>query len=102
MAKVADVKLSWTRSPSSGVTKVEVKTTVNGNETVVEVGPEVESFQITVQASSTVSFQVITHGDESGDVAASETYTFTLGDLEAVLPATGLGHEVLAVRDEAA
>jgi hypothetical protein len=100
MAKIADVKLLWTRSPSGNVSKVEVETTVNGNTTKVDLSPEVESLQITVAAKSTVSFKVITYGDDPNDVATSETYTFTLGDLEAVLPATMLGHEVVATRDD--
>ncbi len=98
MAKVADVKLGWTKSPSADVTGVRVVVTKNGTETTTEVGPEVESIQIEVEASASVSFQVVVL-DSEGNTATSDTYTFVLGDLESPLPAGGLFHTVLAVRD---
>lgn len=98
MAKVADVKLSWTKSPSADVKTVSVVVNNNGTETTADFGPEVESFNIVVSASSSVSFKVQVT-DSEGLTATSSTYTFTLGDLETPLPATNLKHEVVAVRD---
>ncbi len=98
MAKVADVKLSWTKSPSADVAKVTVVVTKDGTETTTEVGPEVESIQIVVEASKSVTFKVIVT-DSEGLAATSDIYTFSLGDLEAPLPATDLFHEVVGVRD---
>lgn len=98
MAKVADVKLSWTKSPSADVAKVTVVVTKDGTETTTEVGPEVESIQIVVEASKSVTFKVIVT-DSEGLAATSDIYTFSLGDLEAPLPATNLFHEVIGVRD---
>jgi hypothetical protein len=98
MAKVADVKLGWTKSPSSDVDSVEIVVINDGTETTTELGPEVQDFQIVVSASKSVQFSIKTY-DSEGNMATSETYSFTLGDLEAPLPATGLFHEVLGVRE---
>lgn len=99
MGKVADVRLSWTKSPSADVAKVQVFVTNNGTETMVEGGAEVEQIMTVVQASAAVQFKIVTF-DTEGNQATSEVYSFTLGDLIAPLPATNLGHEVVAVRDD--
>ncbi len=99
MAKVADVRLSWVKSPTIDVTKVQVVVTNDGTETTTEFGPEVQELVIVVKASTTVQFKVVVT-DSEGQVATSSTYTFTLGDLEAPLPATDLKHTILAVRDD--
>lgn len=98
MAKVADVRLGWTKSPSADVEKVQIVVTNAGTETTTELGPEVEEFMIVVQASSAVQFKVVTF-DSEGNQATSAVYDFTLGDLEDPLPATDLFHEVVGVRD---
>lgn len=98
MPKVADVRLGWTKSPSADVSKVQVVVTNNGTESTVEGGPEVEELMVVVQPLGAVQFKVVTF-DSEGNQATSETYAFTLGDLEAPLPATGLFHEVVGVRD---
>jgi len=97
--KEADVLLSWKKSPSVDVSKQVIEITVDGNLKTFELGPEIESYQFVVSAKSSVSFNVTTF-DEEGNQTASESYTFTLGDLEAPLPATSLFHEILAVRDQ--
>jgi hypothetical protein len=99
MAKVADVKLGWTKSPSADVSKVEISVTINGAETKTEIDPAAESFMVVVRAGGVVSFTIATF-DSEGNQATSEVYTFTLGDLESPLPATNLFHEVVGVRDE--
>ncbi len=96
--KVADVKLSWKKSVSADVGKIDIKVTINGNETSTELGPEVESFMIEVAALGVVSFLIVTH-DTEGNQATSEAYTFSLGDLEAPQPATDLFHEIVGIRD---
>lgn len=100
MGKVADVRLFWKRSVSPDATKVKLRLNVNGQETVTELGKDVESFQLVVQSSSVVSFSVETM-DSDGQVATSTLYTFSTGDLESPLPATDLGHEILGIREEA-
>lgn len=96
--KVADVKLRWTKSPSADVAGIEVVVTKDGTTMVTAGGPEVQELMIVVEASKSVQFKVITT-DSEGLVTESATYSFTLGDLEAPQPATGLAHEIVAVRD---
>lgn len=96
--KVADIKLKWKKSPSADVSRVDVVVTNDGATTTAVVGPEVESYAIEVKARGVVSFKVVTY-DAEGYEATSETYSFSLGDLDAPLPATQLGHEVIGVRD---
>ena len=98
MAKVADVKIFWVPSPTADIVKVEVFTTINGAETKVEVGPEVQDLMVEVSANGSVAVKFVVT-DSEGLKATSESYTFTLGDLEAPLPITGVGHEVIAIRD---
>jgi len=101
MANVATVKLSWVKSPSQDIQHVRVVTAINGAETAVSVGPEVESITVDVAASSTVRFQVVVINAD-GLSASSETHTFALGSLENPLPATGLSHEIISIHDAAA
>lgn len=96
--KVADVRLKWKKSPSADVAKVRVKVTIDGSETETEFGPDPESFMIEVKANGSVSFFVETE-DSEGMVTTSTAYGFSLGDLEAPLPATDLGHEIVGIRD---
>src|SRR5262245_36985849 len=96
--KVADVKLYWLKSPSQDVNRVEIETSIDGNVTKTEVGPEVEEITVVVQARASVQFKV-TVFDTEGNQASSEIHSFTLGDLEDPLPATALGHEILGVRE---
>ena len=98
MPKVADVKISWVRSPSADVTRRTVEVTINGQTTMTQVGPEVSEYVLEIAASGSVSVKT-TVFDESGKQASSEVYSFRLDDLEAPLPDTDLIHEVLAVRD---
>jgi len=100
VARVADVKLTWVRSPSADITTRNVEITVNGQTTTVSLGPEVSDYTIEVSARSTVQFRTTVY-DSEGNEASSETYTFTIGDLEAPVPDTGLFHEVVGTRDVA-
>ena len=99
MAKVADVKLFWTKSPSADVTTRTIDVTINGDTQTVEVGPEVESYMIEVSASGTVQFNTVVK-DTEGNEVSSEVYTFTLSDLEAPQPDTALGHTIVGIRDQ--
>ena len=97
--KVADIKLSWKRSPSSDIKSVKVVFSANGSETTVDTeSPDVQELAVTVSANSNCSFKIVTT-DNEGLVATSEVYSFNLGDLEAPLPATNLSHVVVAIRD---
>lgn len=97
--KVADVKIGWVASVSTDVVKNILSVSIDGAEpTTSELTPEVVSAVIEVKAQSSVVFKVATV-DAEGLQTESETYTFTLGDLEAPQPVTGLFHEVVAVRD---
>ncbi len=98
--KVADVRLLWFRSPSIDVVSQRVDVLVDGvQQSAVELGPEAQDMVIAVRASQVVVFTVTTI-DSGGMSAVSTSYTINLGDLEAPLPATGLSHEVLGIRDE--
>ena|SRR3990167_10586499 len=96
--KVADVKLKWKKSQSADVNKVKITVTNDGTETATELGPEVEDFMVEVLASKSLQFS-LTVFDTEGMMSISETYSFTLGDLEAPLPATDLRHEIVGIRD---
>jgi hypothetical protein len=98
VSKIATVKLGWTKSPSADVAKVEVIVNTGGAVTTTEVGPEVESIQVEVAASTSFSFQLRVT-DSEGLTASSELYSYTLGDLTAPVPPAGLFHEVIGVRD---
>jgi len=100
MAKVADVRLSWKKSvtPLVEIDKVQIIVVMDGNTTVTDLGPPVEEFMIEVHPLQAVQFKISTF-DKEGLEATSETYLFTLGDLEAPQPATQLKHEVVAIRD---
>lgn len=98
MAKVADVKLTWTKSVSADIERVEIRVTQNGTETLTELGPEVEQFMIEAGPHASVAFAIDTY-DAEGNKATSQVYTFTLGDLEMPLAATNLSHEITAIRD---
>jgi hypothetical protein len=99
VGKIATVKLGWTKSASADVAKVDILTTIGGTQTTTTVGPEVESIQVDVAASTSFSFQVVVT-DSEGLTASSEIYAFTLGDLTDPLPATDLFHQIIAVRDD--
>jgi hypothetical protein len=102
VGKVADIKLFWQRTatPIDRIMKQRVDLVVDGVQYMIaEFGPEIQDFQITVRASQSVTY-TITTTDKEGLEAVSASYSFTLGDLVAPLPATGLGHAVLAIRDE--
>lgn len=99
MPKIANVKLSWTRSPSADVASRKIVITKNGEETTLEFGPEVSDYTLDVPAMGSLQFKTIVL-DSEGKTATSETYSFTLGDLEDPVPDTNLFHEILSVRDE--
>ena len=97
--KIADVKLTWKPSVSSDVTKQVVSVSIDGAEpTKMEVGVEVQSVVIEVNALESVVFSVESFDSEDFSTV-SEQYTFSLGNLESPQPATFLDHEVVAIRD---
>lgn len=98
MGRLADVRLGWTKSPSPNIVKQTVKVWVDGNESSVDAGPEIESVTITAKAFSTIRFQVVVRNSD-GLEATSVDYSITLDSLENPQPATGLFHDILAVRE---
>lgn len=99
MSKVADVKLTWKKSPSLDIASQVIVLSVNGvSETDIELSPGLESYTGEFQANSTVTFSISSF-DSEGNVAASESHTFQIGDLELPLPATDLFHEFVGVRE---
>jgi hypothetical protein len=97
--RVADVKLSWKPSVSTDVASQRVVVSIDGQETLnADVSATTEEMMIEVNAQSSVVFAVFTT-DFEGNESQSESYTFTIGDLEAPQPASLLGHEIVAVRD---
>lgn len=99
MSKIATVSISWIRSPSADVSERQLIVTKDGETTTYDVGPEVSDYQIDVEASKSISFKTIVK-DSEGLTATSETATFTVGDLEAPLPDTGLTADIVSVRDD--
>jgi hypothetical protein len=97
--RVADVKLTWRKSPSQDLKSQKMILTIDGTETTSEFGPDVEEVMIVVKPAQTFTFQVVTT-DSEGLEATSVSYTFTVGDLETPLPATDLAHVIVAIRDE--
>lgn len=98
MARVADVRLFWTRSPSSDAQRQVLRTVIGGVETSIDLTPETQEFQVVIASDVAFTFSVDTY-DHAGNHTSSETYSSRVGDLEAPLPATLLGHEVVGVRD---
>lgn len=98
MAKLASVKLSWKKSVSADAVSQQVVTVVDGAAATVTLDAVAESVTVDVLARAAVRFKVVTL-DAEGLSASSDEYSFVLGDLEAPQPATGLGHQVLSVRD---
>lgn len=96
--KVADVKLTWTKSPSPDVARQVLKTVIAGSEATVELGPEAQEFMVTISSDTPFQFSVDTF-DAAGNHTVSEVYSSAVGDLEAPLAATNLAHEIVAVRD---
>lgn len=101
MAKIADVRLGWLPSVSTDVVEQVVHFSVDGNSREVTMTREVSELMIEVDALSSVQFFVVSK-DAEGVEVSSEVYTFVIGDLEPPQPATGLFHEVVAVRDRVA
>jgi len=101
VAKVADVRLGWSPSVSTDVVEQVVHFNVDGNPREVTLTREANELMIEVDALSSVQF-FVTSKDAEGVEVSSEVYTFVLGDLEPPQPATGLFHEVVAVRDRVA
>lgn len=98
MAKVADVRLSWSKSPSADVKRVRLSVNIDGTESTADLGPDVNEFMVEVKAGGTVTYKVVTIGNDDLE-ATSADYTFTLGSLEVPEPAFDLFHKVVAVRD---
>lgn len=96
--KIATVKLGWTRSVSPDVTSRQIVITKDGEQTTIDVGAEVSEYVLEVEASKSVTFHT-TVFDSEGNSTSMESYSFTLGDLEAPQPDTNPFHEVLSVRD---
>ncbi len=98
--KLATIKMGWTKSASTDVDHIEVVVNKDGTETTTQYSAEIESVLVEFQASTSGWFKVLTY-DADGLVTASDTYTFTVSDLEAPLPATGLFHQIVSVREVA-
>lgn len=96
MAKAAQCTFFWKKSPSSDIVKNEVIILCNGAEYKFETGPEVEQIAVTVRASRAFSFTIKSF-DAEGNEVVSASFSGSVGDLEAPLPATDLGFSVNAV-----
>lgn len=99
MPKVADVKLTWIRSPSSDAKSARVVVKAGDAESHFDLRPDVQQLMVIVKPSTTVTYSVVTF-DDDGLAASSEGHTFVVGDLELPLPATGLDHQIISIREE--
>jgi len=95
--KVADVTLSWNCPPDA--VGVQVFVVNNGVTQEYAYGPDVMQMQITMEASTSCQFRVVTF-DAEGNFDQGGVYSFTLNDLNRPQPATDLRHEVGDVREE--
>ncbi len=98
MAKIADVRLKWTPSPSPGVVSRTVKVDNAGEAVEFDVGPAAGSVEITVAPFGTVTFWTVVKTAD-GLEAVSGTFTRTYGDFEAPEPDVGLAAEIVAIRE---
>ncbi len=97
--KVATVRFTWTKSPSTDIVKREFILDINGaGQQVTEIGTSVEEFVVDINAPSGGSFTTRLT-DEEGNVTMSVTQSFTIPDLEAPLPDTNLAYTIVAVHD---
>ena len=95
--KLADVTLRWKNPP--GIVKTQLFIINNGVTTEREYDPSVLETQITMQASTSCQYRVVTF-NVNGDFEQGGVYSFTLNDLVKPQPATCLSHEVGNIRDE--
>ncbi len=94
MSKKANIELSWTRSPSAGLTKRRIIITKNGEEETIEVPVEVSAYTLAISANTNVTYRTIVSDDEDNEIS-SETYSFVVGDGEMPLPDSELFHRNL-------
>lgn len=101
MAKVADMILNWTMSPSTDIATQKLHVTINS-----EVKPPIELpawhqqyIYTSIPANSSFAWRIESI-DTEGKSVFSQSDSFTLGDLEDPFPATNLNHVLQAVRDE--
>jgi hypothetical protein len=99
MAKLANIDLTWKKSPSPGIVKTEIFITVDGQENSVTLDPLAESFRVQIKADTNASFKIVNTDDE-GLTVTSLTYDFRVGDLTAPLPATELSHTIVSIEDD--
>lgn len=95
--KVADIRFTWTKSPSVLNSQTFVLT-VDGTETTATLPPEVQSFTAEVKAMSSVRFKVVSTNPDGQETVSSDI-NFTIDSLEAPAPATNLGWTIIGVRD---
>jgi hypothetical protein len=96
--KVADLLISWTKSPSVIVSR-DIVVTIDGTNTTYNVGPEVNNFAISASANSSISV-FTTVKDALGQTVSSETATFQVPDLTAPLPDTDVAVAITGTHDE--
>lgn len=85
----AVVKLTWTLSPSSDISRREVEVQTSSGIVKADVPLGVSEFRFTAESDSTLVFKTRVF-DPTGNVAESQSLTFVVPDLEAPLPDTDL------------
>lgn len=97
MAKAGDFKLTWKRSTSEDVSRQLVKIVNDGEESSMELAPDIEELAVSVAAGKDFSFKVVSVRDFVESESAD--HAFTCPSLEPPEPATELSHELTGQRD---
>lgn len=95
--KKVKARFFWKPSPSSKAAKQRFELTTDGNIVQLEFEPGIGEHVVDFDFVAEGSFKIVTL-DAQGNEVSSSTFSFTAADLE-MLPATGLGFEVLEVVD---
>lgn len=98
--------MSWTPSQTPGCTKQHIVINAGGRQVAYALTPDVGVFAIDVQPDTVGSFKIQTFGPDGVTSIDSDEFSFTVPDVPAdvptptpavpaLLPATGLGFQVL-------
>ena len=100
--------MSWTPSQTPGCTKQHIVINAGGRQVAYALTPEVGVFALDVLPNTSGSFKISTFGPDGVTAIDSDEFSFTVPDapadnpapgptpaVPALLPATGLGFQVL-------
>jgi hypothetical protein len=98
MKRIATVRFKWVSSPSPKAQTVDLTLTIDGDQTFVSLPANTQTYDVEVAAFGTVNFEA-TVTDSNGLVSSHVSLTATLGDLVGPLPISGLGYNIVSIRE---